>query len=197
MAGRFSHDPKFTPNRLFSPVDGLHVCCAKTVAAMAAKPAARTLPTPSWELEIVNGACPTAATRGYGAWGGEKRRRGEAWGHGSLPGGCRLACWERMAAAVTFFLGTIPFLPLTGTHYSNLPLISMCAQICPSAVSCPQRNVLLRCYRPVKQLWPSRKIAKKLKKSEILWDWSYSCAQGACKFSCYLDIPGARGKGKQ
>jgi hypothetical protein len=68
-AEQFSHDPKFTPDRSFSPVDGLHVCCAETVAAMAAKPAARTLPVPGRELEIVSGARMTAAARGYGAWG--------------------------------------------------------------------------------------------------------------------------------
>ena len=40
------------------------------------------------------------------------------------------------------------------------------------------------------------KIAKKIKKSEILWDRRYLRAQGVCEFSRCLDILGTRGKGK-
>jgi hypothetical protein len=66
---------------------------------------------------------------------------------------------------------------------------------------CTYRNALLCRYRPVKAgqraLTVLKKIEKKSKKSEILWDQRYSGSQGACKFSCCLDIPGAHGEEKQ
>ena len=52
-----------------------------------------------------------------------------------------------------FVFGSFTSMSLTGTHYSYLPLISKCAQICPSAVRCTYRNVLPCCFRPVKVGW--------------------------------------------
>jgi len=46
-----------------------------------------------------------------------------------------------LLSKITSFLnGTFAFVPLTRTHYSDLPLILEHAQICPFVVSSPYKN---------------------------------------------------------